>query len=104
MLKNKAFGVADHALIDVYQRGQALYFYAIFDKKIRQGARVGNVLPEILRLLMGFIKKLLEKDNSHVFVWSLVCWFSWYVFSELVQFKILGSQCVLLIFIANMSE
>ena len=57
MLKNKAFGVADHALIDVYQRGQALFFYAILDKKIRQGARVGNVLPEILRLLMGFIKK-----------------------------------------------
>lgn len=47
MLKNKAFGVADHALIDVYQRGQALFFYAIFDKKIRQGARLGNALPEI---------------------------------------------------------
>lgn len=61
MLKNKAFGVADHALIDVYQRGQALFFYAIFDKKIRQGARLGNALSEILRLLMGFIKRAVRK-------------------------------------------
>ena len=61
MLKNKAFGVADHALIDVYQRGQALFFYAIFDKKIRQEARVGNVLPEILRLLMVFTEKAVRK-------------------------------------------
>lgn len=61
MLKNKAFGVADHALIDVYQREQALFFYAIFDKKIRQGARLGNALPEILRLLMGFIKRAVRK-------------------------------------------
>lgn len=61
MLKNKAFGVADHALIDVYQRGQALFFYAIFDKKIRQGARLGNALPEILRWLMGFIKRAVRK-------------------------------------------
>lgn len=61
MLKNKAFGIADHALIDVYQRGQALFFYAIFDKKIRQGARLGNALPEILRLLMGFIKRAVRK-------------------------------------------
>ena len=61
MLKNKAFGVADHALIDVYQRGQALFFYAIFGKKIRQGARLGNALPEILRLLMGFIKRAVRK-------------------------------------------
>ena len=61
MLKNKAFGVADHALIDVYQRGQALFFYAIFDKKMRQGARLGNALPEILRLLMGFIKRAVRK-------------------------------------------
>ena len=61
MLKNKAFGFADHALIDVYQRGQALFFYAIFDKKIRQGARLGNALPEILRLLMGFIKRAVRK-------------------------------------------
>lgn len=61
MLKNKAFGVADHALIDVYQRGQALFFYAIFDKKIRQGARLGNALPEILRLLMGLIKRAVRK-------------------------------------------
>ena len=61
MLKNKAFGVADHALIDVYQRGQALFFYAIFDKKIRQGARLGNALPEILRLLIGFIKRAVRK-------------------------------------------
>lgn len=61
MLKNKAFGIADHALIDVYQRGQALFFYAIFDKKIRQGARLGNALPEILRWLMGFIKRAVRK-------------------------------------------
>ena len=37
MLKNKAFGVADHALIDVYQRGQALFFMQFLTRKSGKG-------------------------------------------------------------------